>query len=52
VEAEDNTCSRRELLVGLASSEEKELKKPVRSLPMSPAVELLEPEAGVKRACT
>ncbi len=52
VEAEESTCSRRELLVGFASREEKELKKPVMSLPMSPAVELAEPEAGVKSAWT
>ena len=40
VVAEESTSWRSELLVGLASSDEKELKKLVMSLPMSPAVEL------------
>ena len=52
VVAEESTSSRSELSVGLASSDAKELKKLVMSLPMSPAVELDEPESGVNRACT
>src|ERR1035438_3646905 len=51
VDADESTCSRSELSVGLASRDEKELKRLVMSLPMSPAFELLEPESGVKRAC-
>src|ERR1700722_20104565 len=50
-EAEGKTSSRSELSVGLASSAEKELKNPVRSLPMSPALALDDPESGVNRAC-
>jgi len=52
VPAEESTCWRSALFVGLASSDEKELKKPVMSLPMSPAVELVDPESGVNNACT
>ena len=44
VEADNNTCSRSALFVGLLSSDEKASKKPVISLPMSPAFELAEPE--------
>jgi len=49
--AEERTSSRRELSPGSTSSDEKELKRPVISLPMSPALEELEPESGVKTAC-
>ena len=48
----ESTCWRSALLVGFASSDENELKKLVMSLPMSPAVELDEPESGVNSACT
>jgi hypothetical protein len=37
--------------VGSLSSDEKESKKLVMSLPMSPAVALDEPESGVNSAC-
>jgi hypothetical protein len=40
------------LSVGLASSDEKELKKLVMSLPISPAAEAVEPESGVNKAWT
>ena len=50
VPAVESTLWRSEFSVGLASSDENELKKLVMSLPMSPAVELDEPEAGVNRA--
>ena len=51
VDADESTCSRNALSVGSLSSEEKESKKLVISLPMSPAVELDEPESGVNSAC-
>ena len=50
--AEESTLWRSALSVGLASSDENESKKLVMSLPMSPAVELDEPESGVNRACS
>ena len=49
VDADESTCSRSALLVGLLSSDENESKKLVMSLPMSPAVELDEPESGVNK---
>ena len=50
--AVESTPSRRELFEGSASSEENESKNLVISLPMSPAVEVDEPESGVKSAWT
>ena len=47
VRAVESTCSRSALSVGLASSDENELKKLVMSLPISPAVELC--RAGIRR---
>ena len=47
-----STSWRSELSDGLASSDEKESKKLVMSLPMSPAVELELPESGVNGACS
>ena len=51
VDADESTCSRSALSVGSLSSDEKESKKLVMSLPISPAVELAEPESGVNNAC-
>src|SRR5580704_17339416 len=51
VDAEERTDSRNESSAGLVSSEEKELKKLVMSLPILPAVALdVDPEAGVNSA--
>ena len=52
VPAVESTFWRSALSVGLASSDENELKKLVMSLPISPAFELDEPESGVNRACS
>ena len=49
VDADVSTCSRNALFVGALSSDEKESKKLVMSLPMSPAVD--EPESGINSAC-
>ena len=51
VDADESTCSRSALSVGSLSSDENESKKLVMSLPISPAVELDEPESGVNSAC-